>query len=551
MTAELPKFTDHTRTEPAPSTETDGWHRLHVRMIWVDAIQTLLSLTPAVVAVLVFRVEPSLGAMWPMVIVATLGVTGAVGDALRWVFTRYRVTPDYVERRTGVIVRQYRSVRRDRIRSVDTTAKLRHRLAGLRVVEIGAGQRSAAGESAFTLDAVAKADAEVLRRELLWSTDTDGEPAVGVEHINDVPGTADSEVPAAQPTAGPAPAARVFARFRPWWVVYNMFNIWAYLMAAGLLWGAYWLASSFGMDIGGFIDGLADWGALGWGWTIAIGAAVTGAIGAIGLGFVFFTENWKFELSRMRGEKGTLLRTRQGLFQTREVNRDDNRMRGVEIGEPLLWRWMGMADTSIITTGLDTSAMSSASTILPRGPISVARPVAAAVLDVQPSPLEVDLGPHPRAALRRRLMWGTGVAASVVALLAWLALTDVVPWWAVIAGLGIWPVTLWGAWVAYRALGHTICGDYVVVRSGLTSRSTAALQRKAVSTVAIRQSLLQRRLGLATVSAMTAAGWGIYEAPDVDVAEAVPFARAAAPGLLDRYAEPARRPVAAAQHEVG
>jgi putative membrane protein len=235
------------------------------------------------------------------------------------------------------------------------------------------------------------------------------------------------------------------------------------------------------------------------------------------------------------GEKGTLLRTRQGLFKTREVNRDDNRLRGVEIAEPLLWRWMGMADTTIITTGLDASMMSTATTIVPRGPIDVARSVAAHVLEEGSGPLETPVERHPGAALRRRLVWATLTAAGIVGILVWLAATGVVPWWSVLVGGASLPVALWGAWVAYRALGHAINGAYLVVRSGLLSRSTAALQRKAVSTVAIRESVLQRRLGLKTVSAMTAAGWGIYEAPDVDAAEAVPFAMQAAPGLLEPF----------------
>lgn len=72
------------------------------------------------------------------------------------------------------------------------------------------------------------------------------------------------------------------------------------------------------------------------------------------------------------------------------------------------------------------------------------------------------------------------------------------------------------------------------------SRTTSALRRDAVSTIAIRQSILQRRLGLATVSAMTAAGWAAYEAPDVSAREAVLLASRAAPALLDEFAETAR-----------
>lgn len=61
---------------------------------------------------------------------------------------------------------------------------------------------------------------------------------------------------------------------------------------------------------------------------------------------------------------------------TREVNRDDRRLRGVQIAEPVLWRWMGMAATRVITTGLSIWSTSRPATILPRGPIGVARPVA-------------------------------------------------------------------------------------------------------------------------------------------------------------------------------
>lgn len=498
--------------------EQPPWQRLHSRMIWVDAVQSLLSLTPTALAIWVFGVEPSSGTLWPVIGVAVFGTLGAITDVLRWVFTRYRVSDDYVERRTGVFVRRYRSVRRDRIRSVDATAKLRHRLAGLRVLTIGAGQQTNAGESAFVLDAVLKADAEQLRHELLGSRTA---PSRAPEEMADAPDDGSED--------------RVFARLHPWWVVYNMFNVWAYLMAIGLLWGGYWLASSFGLDVRGFVDGLADWESLGLGWTITIAVVVTGVVGVVGLALTFFTENWNFELARVPGERGTQLRTRKGLFTTREVNRDDARLRGVQIAEPLLWRWMGMADTNVVTTGLNLWSTAQPSTILPRGPVDVARRVAVDVLEEDPSPLTVGLARHPRAALQRRLWWATLLSGSVVAVLAWLVATDVVPGATVWVGVALWPLTLLAAVIAYRALGHAVVGAYVVTRSGLMSRSTVALRRSAVSTIAVRESLLQRRLGLRTVSAMTAAGWGAYEAPDVAADDAVAFAADAAPGLLDPF----------------
>ncbi|MCW4353448.1 PH domain-containing protein [Hoyosella sp. YIM 151337] len=496
------------------------WRRLSVRVIWVDLVQAVLSLTPGAIAVWIVGVTPSVGNLWPLALIALLGLVGAVGDAMRWFFTTYRLTDNEVQRRTGVFVRRSRAVRRDRIRSVDAHAKLRHRLAGLRVVTIGAGQQTSAREAAFRLDALTRADAEKLREELLG---TERAPAgTGGTHGTD-------------PVAGP----HVFARLRPWWVVYNMFTIWAYLMAAGLLWGVFWLASTFGVNLLSFASDTASNQGLGLVTTIAIIVIGAGALGVIGLGVNFFTANWNFELARVHSGNSTFLRTRRGLFSTREVNRDESRMRGLTIDEPLLWRWMGMADTNLITTGLGLWSAEQPTALVPRGPISVARHVAVRVLG-EPCPLMVALPRHPPAALRRRLWWATGVTIGGLGFIAWPVWAGVAPIWTVWIVLSLWPVSMACAVVAYRALGHAIDGDYVITRSGLLSRSTSALRRDAVSTIAVRQSILQRRLELSTVSAMTAAGWGIYETPDVDANEAFRFAAQAAPGLLDPFIESGR-----------
>ncbi len=502
---------------PSPGTDEVPWQRLSARMIWVDLVQSLLSLAPGVIAVGFFGVEASPGTLWPLVAVAVLGIAGAVNDATRWVFTRYRVTDTEVQRRTGVITRRYRSVRRERIRSVDTQAKLRHRLAGLRVVAIGAGQQTAANEAAFDLNALTKAEAFALRRRLMRER-----VAPVRDEAKGEDGTEDRG------------STEVFARFRAWWVVYNIFSIWAYLMAAAVLWGAFWIAATVGVDLVDVVGGLADWRSLGWVRAIALGALATGVIGAVAMAVSYFTEYWRFELARVRHDDSSHLRTRRGLFSTREVNRDEARNRGLSIGEPLLWRWMGMADTNVITTGLGLWSLEQPTAILPRGPMSVARPVAARVLG-EPCPITVELPRHPPAALRRRLWWATLLVGGALGVVAAPVATGAAPPWLLWAVLGLWPVALLGAIVAYRALGHTIHGEYVVMRSGLMTRTTSALRRDAVSTIAVRQSVLQQRLRLATVSTMTAAGWSIYEAPDVAVDEAFAFADEAAPGLLTPF----------------
>ncbi|MGH3683448.1 MAG: PH domain-containing protein, partial [Natronosporangium sp.] len=66
----------------------------------------------------------------------------------------------------------------------------------------------------------------------------------------------------------------------------------------------------------------------------------------------------------------------------------------------------------------------------------------------------------------------------------------------------------------------------------LVSRRTAALQTRAVVGWRLRQSLLQRWLGLASLTATTAAGNGQCQALDLPAADAVALADRAVPGRL-------------------
>jgi putative membrane protein len=166
---------------------------------------------------------------------------------------------------------------------------------------------------------------------------------------------------------------------------------------------------------------------------------------------------------------------------------------------------------------------------VPRGPIGDARRVAAAVLRDE-RPMSTRLTAHPRAALRRRLGWAVLVAGGLTAVLAWLPLPERL--WLV--GLAALPVSWWLAVLAYRALGHALVGVHLVIRRGL-NRTTVALRRDAVIGWTFRQSVLQRRLGLLTVRATTAAGRGGYVAPDLAAADAVALADRVVPGLVTRY----------------
>lgn len=502
--------------DPTPGAAPAGgadvpWQRLNIRVVWADAVIFAISLLPSL-----FALHPDTGSSrfgdWPAYTATAIGVFRSLSDLLRWLRTRYRITDDRVELRTGRVVRRYRWVPRDRIRSVDSTAKLRHRVAGLRVLQISSGD----AEAPFRLDAIRTEAAEQIRRELIR-----GHPAAS----GGVDAAADAVDPAGQET--------VLARMRWSWFFYNAINIWAFVVAAILVVSWSWILMGFGVDPVRLVRHLVDWEALGpWG-SAAVGTAAMFAIGVAGLAANFVTSKWDFRLVRAVTRDGTALISRHGLLKTREVHREDGRLRGVYTSEPLLWRWLGVTETEVISTGLTGwSSGEPASSILPRTRVREALQVAAAVLPDGARPLEEPLRPHPRAALYRRLGWaalGPGLVAGAV---AWLGRTSVVAGWAWLVPMAVLPLAAPAAVVAYRSLGHTVAGPYVVLRCGLWRRATAALERRAVIGWTFRQTPLQRRLRLVTVGVATAAGKRFYVAPDCGVDQAIAFVAEATPQLL-------------------
>jgi putative membrane protein len=88
---------------------------------------------------------------------------------------------------------------------------------------------------------------------------------------------------------------------------------------------------------------------------------------------------------------------------------------------------------------------------------------------------------------------------------------------------------------SYRSLGHAVEDRYLVVRRGALVRRTVALRRTGIIGWTVRSTVFQRRLGLATVVATTAAGRGAYALVDVDAHQGLRVAGEAVPGLLDPF----------------
>ena len=510
----------------APAAVAPQWRRLSSRMLAVHPVQETLRALPALLIAFVAGRSSGNGGLWGL-----FGVVVTVGlGVLRWATTSYRVGVDQVQVRRGFVRRRVLSIPRDRVRTVDITAHPLHRLLGLVRITVGTGQSDR--KEGLRLDGLTAAEGDRLRVELLHR----GAAVATVEPEATTGSVATGGVVAGGVAAAPAPAETVLASMRPGWVWYGPFTL-SGLVTIGVVVGfVYRLANEAHVNPGRFGPLRAISHQLA---RVPLGIAI-GEVALAVLVFVavastvgYVVAFWGFRLSRQ--DTGTLHMTR-GLLTTRATTIEERRLRGVELSEPLLLRAVGGARCIAIATGLRVGrgAERGGSLLLPPAPHAEAVRVAAEVLG-DPRPLTVRLTGHGRRAARRRYLRALEVAAVLpvgLALLWWLAGW---PGWAPVVALAVLPVAAALAADRVRSLGHAISGGHLVVRQGSVVRRRYALAREGIIGWHLRQSIFQRRAGVVTVIATTAAGRQHYSLLDVPVDLSVPVVAEATPGLLDPF----------------
>ncbi len=506
------------------------WRRLSPRMLAVHPVQETLRALPALVAVLAAGSQSGHSGPWTLVGVA---VTVGLG-VLRWATTSYQVSEDQVQVRRGFIRRRVVSIPRDRVRTVDLTAHPLHRLLGLSRITIGTGQSDR--KEGLRLDGLSAGEAVRLRAELLHRA---AAPAVPAQSPPGIPFPVSAPPAAARPgrsVPAPAPAApgeTVLASLRPGWVRYGPFTL-SGLVTLGIVFGfLYRMVSEAHFDPGR----LGPLRAIGHQLLrvplgVAVAEVVLAAIVLVALASTlgYVVAFWAFRLSRQ--DSATLHVTR-GLLTTRATTLEERRLRGVELSEPLLLRAVRGARCIAIATGLRVGrgAERGGSLLLPPAPRREARRVAAEVLG-DPEPMSVALRPHGPRARGRRYVRALALAATVPAGLGLLWEFAGWPAWAPLVGLLALPAGALLAADRYRSLGHAITAGHLVVRQGSVVRRRCALARDGIIGWHLRQSIFQRRAGLVTVIATTAAGRQRYVLLDVDVDRSASLVDTATPELL-------------------
>lgn len=499
-------------TDAREAREADGWRRLSTRMLVIHPIQELLRAWPVLIGLVFAGTAGGHGSWWSLAGATIVVVAGM----LRWFTTTYRVSAEQVQVRTGLLRRQLLTVPRDRIRTVDLTANALHRTLGLAKVEVGTG-RTDRKDDAVKLDALHAAEAGRLREELLHRSPA--RPAG----------------PAAESVA--VPRETLLARVPPEWVRYGPFTLTG-LVTVGVIAGVAGRAMSEAhVDPGelGPLSSLLDrWehAALPVEIAAVVGALLVAVAIASTLGYVLAF--YGFRLTR--NAAGTLHITR-GLITRRSITIEERRLRGVEVSEPLLLRAVRGARCVAITTGLRVGrgAERGGSLLLPPAPRAEAQRVAGLVLG-RTTPVTTPLTPHGRRATRRRYTRAVGVVALIAAACLVLSWAGWLPSWT----WRVSPVLLViAAALAYdraRSLGHSLVEGTLVSGHGSLVRRRSALSCDGIIGWNLRRSFFQRRAGLATLVATTAAGRQRVDVQDVSLDEALRVADEALPGLLTPFA---------------
>ena len=476
-----------------------AWQRLSPRMLVVHPVHELLRQIPVLIGSLVLGSATG-NPMW-----ALFGLALIVGYGLaRWFTTSYRIGADEVQLRTGVLQRKVLSVPRNRIRSVSTDARLLHRLLGLTVLRVSTGQE-AKGDTAFALDAVQAEQVPRLRAIML----------------------ADSLAPAEEDANEPG---RELARWQPSWLRYSPLSFTGLAMILAAVGLAYQAGVGAALQDSRLarsgLDAAERFGVFASLAVVVVTVLVVSVVLSVLRSLVTYG-NLVLLRRDFAGNDG-VLHLEHGLLRVREHTFDMRRLRGGTLRSPLLVRLFGGARLDAVMTGVDGAG--EASLLLPPCPRATAEAVLSELI-ARPDAVTGPLRAHGAAATRRR--WTRALALPAVLLIAMVAWYSWTPVW-------LWPIwvvlTVCCALLAVdrsRALGHRVDAEWLVARAGSLDRRRDCIAAAGIIGWTVRQTLLQRRAGVATLIAATAAGVKSYRVIDVPAELAWTIAGSASPWVAD------------------
>jgi putative membrane protein len=450
--------------QPTPATEPTpepGWRHLH-------PLSPLLKGGIAFVAVLAYvvsqqadsffgaqRDDPTDGHLgWAAigVVVVLLGIIA--GAWVSWRFSRFRVAGTLIELRTGVLFRQHRQVRFDRIQAVDLGRPLLARLTGLsEVVVQSAGGRDSHLKLSFLTDAQAQQVREQLMA-LAGRSDEVAGPAAATSRAASPGGAPEwggaqlgdddyADLPAPPPVGQPIlaiPNSRILQS-----ILYSGPGLVVVLAVPALV-------VSVALGVPEMVAWLGPM-------TLAVGTSHLKRL----------TQECNFELLH----QGDRLRIRHGLTDLRTTTVPLHRIQAVEVSQSLPWRLTGWWRIQVNVAGAGAGDDVTQTVLMPVGN----REEALQVLTL------VHPGIPRDAALAA--LEGEGPAEGFVTASARARRLDPLSW---------------------RRQGYAVLPDGLVTRRGAWYRAAQFVPHARIQSLKVEQGPVQRRRGVATVRLVSTVG---------------------------------------------
>lgn len=400
---------------------------------------------------------------------------------LSWYFTKYQVTERHVNVNSGVVFRQQRQARIDRVQAIDIVQPLLARIFGLAELKFEVAD---AGSTAMRLAFIRIGEAKALRNDILARAaglkqdrnpgSTGARPGVvqgpvaghdaghGAGHDGGVPFPAPAAVdatPAPAPAAGqPAPEApeRVVAVVPP-----------RRMVAATLL--SPWVGFTVLAVVGGIIATIASDGAF------TLLYMIPFFIGVVPALWGQFNQGYNFRAAM--GADG--LRLSYGLLDTRHQTVPPGRVQAVMVTQGIIWRRFGWHKVVVNVAGYGGQGEDATlrSTLLPVG-------TRADVLNVLGIVLP-DPGTGRPAELVDAGICGSGDAE----------------------GFTTSPRSArWLSPFAYRRQGFAVTDTALFSRAGVLIHSLVIVAHERIQGILLTQGPLDRRLGLSGIQLCTTDG---------------------------------------------
>jgi putative membrane protein len=431
--------------EPRDSAHDGEWRRVHPLSPWVRGWILVVALFVGVgrdwfEALLSGGSDRGWWSGVPVPVLATVGgavvVLVAAGFMWSWWATRFAVDESTVRLRTGIVFRQHRQARLDRVQAVDLAQPLLARLFGLAELRFEVAD---AGESALRLSFLPLAEAHALRAQILAAAARARQDAAAGPEPR--PAAAAGPDPAESPVTA-VPVGRILAS-----TVLTPF-----VLIAGL--------AGVGAVVLQVATGVA-----------ALGVALVPAfIAAAATAWGRINRTWNFRVLAA----GDGLRLRYGLLETRTQTVPVGRIQAIGIRQPLLWRPFGWWSLNVNVAGYGQSSdqEQARSTVLPAGTAEDVFRVLALILP--------DPGTDPGTARQavEAGMAGSGAAHGFVSS----------P-----------PAARWLDPLGWRRTAFLVTRTVVLCRHGVLARTLSAVPHERTQSVALVQGPLERRLGLAGV----------------------------------------------------